>query len=108
MSKFLRLRRWRPRSPLALTATAAAAARSAPTANATAKARIFQSADADRAAQNLDLGMIVLTGAGAYTATVEIDKAGTFNCDGGSGNVTCSGTPTAGDLQCRAARKARP
>jgi hypothetical protein len=43
--------------------------------------------------QNLDLGTIVLTGAGTYTATVGISRAGVFNCDGGSStNVTCSGT----------------
>jgi hypothetical protein len=43
--------------------------------------------------QNLDLGTIVLTGTGTYSATVAIDRDGVFDCDGGtSANVTCSGT----------------
>ncbi len=46
-----------------------------------------------KSTQNLDLGIIVLSGAGAYTATVGINRTGTFNCDANSGNVVCSGTP---------------
>jgi hypothetical protein len=43
--------------------------------------------------QNLDLGTVVLSGgAGAWTATVSVDRNNVFNCDGGSGNVVCSGT----------------
>jgi hypothetical protein len=36
----------------------------------------------------------VLAGSGAYTATVSLDRANTFNCDGNSGNVVCSAAHT--------------
>jgi len=78
---------------LALTATQAAAAPVNATSNATAKARILKPLVLASTA-NFDLGIIVLAGAGAYTATVSLDRANTFNCDGNSGNVTCSGTHT--------------
>src|SRR4051812_10421164 len=77
---------------LAVTATEAAAAPVTATSNATARARVLRPLTL-ASTQNLDLGIIVLSGAGAYSATVAIDRAGTFNCDGGSGNVTCSGSP---------------
>jgi len=43
--------------------------------------------------QNLDLGTVVLSGAGSWTnAVVAIDRNGNFDCDGGSSTkVTCSG-----------------
>jgi len=78
---------------LALAATEAAAAPVNATSNATAKARILKPLVLASTA-NFDLGIIVLAGAGAYTATVSLDRANTFNCDGNSGNVTCSGTHT--------------
>ncbi|HUP66704.1 MAG TPA: DUF4402 domain-containing protein [Sphingomicrobium sp.] len=78
---------------LALTATGASAAPVNATTNATAKARILKPLVLASTA-NFDLGIIVLAGSGAYTATVSLDRANTFNCDGNSGNVTCSGTRT--------------
>jgi len=77
----------------AISATEAAAAPVSATSNATARARILQPLVLKSTA-NLDLGIIVLAGAGPYTATVSLDRANTFNCDGGSGNVVCSGTHT--------------
>jgi len=91
MSKFVRLT-LAATVAVAFTATQAAAAPVSATTDATAKARILRPLQLT-STQNLDLGIIVLSGAGAYTATVGIAKDGTtFNCDGGSGNVTCSGT----------------
>lgn len=77
---------------LALTATQAAAAPVSASQNATARARVLRPLQLT-SIQNLDLGTIVLTGTGTYTATVGISRAGVFNCDGGSStSVTCSGT----------------
>ena len=76
----------------AFTATGATAAPVSATSDATATARIIRPLQLT-STQNLDLGTIVLTGAGSYSATVSIDRAGGFDCDGGSGNVVCSGTP---------------
>ena len=92
MSKFLRLTALAATAALAFTATEAAAAPVNATTNATAHARILRPLTLT-STQNLDLGDIVLSGTGAFSATVGISKDGTtFNCDGGSGNVTCSGT----------------
>ena len=91
MSKFLRLTALAATAALAFTATEAAAAPVNATTNATAHARILRPLTLT-STQNLDLGDIVLSGAAPNTATVGINKAGTFNCDGNSGNVTCSGT----------------
>ena len=44
-------------------------------------------------AQNLDLGIVVLSGTAPFSADVSIDRDGTFSCDGASGDVTCSGSP---------------
>jgi Mat/Ecp fimbriae major subunit len=93
MSKFVRLTALAAGAAVALTATGAAAAPVSATTDATAKARILRPLQLT-SKQNLDLGTIVLSGAGAFTATVGIDKTAAFNCDSGSGNVTCSGTPT--------------
>lgn len=93
MSKFLRFTTLAA-AAVAFTATQAAAAPVTATQDATAKARIIRPLQLT-STQNLDLGTIVLTGAGTFSATVGIDKTGTFNCDGGSSaNVACSGTPT--------------
>ncbi len=73
-------------SALALTSTPAFAV--SPTTQATATARIVQPLTLD-SVRNLDLGTIVLSGAGAYTDTVGISQAGLFSC---GANVTCSGT----------------
>jgi hypothetical protein len=91
MSKFLRLTALAATAALAFAATQAAAAPVSATTDATAKARVLKPLQLT-STQNLDLGIIVLSGAGAFSANVGIDKAGTFNCDGGSGKVTCSGT----------------
>jgi hypothetical protein len=94
MSKFIRT------TALAATFAAAALMAATPaaavtaTSNASATARIIRPLVL-ASTQNLDLGTIVLTGSGTYTAAVGIDRAGVFNCDGGSSsNVACSGTPT--------------
>jgi hypothetical protein len=93
MSKFLRTTALAATiAAVALTATAATAAPVSATSDATAKARILRPLQLT-STQNLDLGTIVLSGSGTYSATVSIDKGGVFDCDGGSGNVTCSGTP---------------
>ena len=78
---------------LAVTATEASAAPVNAQTNATAKARIVKPLVLKSTA-NFDLGIIVLTGAGPYTATVSLNKSNVFDCDGNSGNVTCSGTHT--------------
>jgi hypothetical protein len=73
----------------ALVATPALAA--GPTnGNATATARIIKPLTLV-STQNLNLGTILLSGAGAWTgATVGISSAGAFSCT--NANVTCSGT----------------
>ena len=98
MSKVLRL--------TALVATVAALAlqtgplRLRSTPPATAKARILKPLVLKSTA-NFDLGIIVLAGAGPYTATVSLNKTNTFDCDGGSGNVVCSGSAYPCQLQRR-------
>ncbi len=92
MSKFLRLTALAAVVAVGFTATEAAATPVSANIDATAKARILRPLQLT-STQNLDLGTIVLSGAAPFTATVGISKAGTFNCDSNSGNVTCSGTP---------------
>jgi hypothetical protein len=82
----------------ALAATVAALAVATPaaavtaTSDASARARVIRPLQLT-STQNLDLGTIVLTGAGTFSASVSIDRDGVFDCDGGSStNVTCSGT----------------
>jgi hypothetical protein len=92
MSKFLRMTALAAAVAAVALSTEAAAAPVSATTNATAKARILRPLQLT-STQNLDLGTIVLSGAGAFTATIAIDRNGVFNCDGGSStNVTCSGT----------------
>jgi hypothetical protein len=92
MSKFLRMTALAAAlAAVALPATEAAAAPVSATSDASATARILRPL-ALTSTQNLDLGTIVLSGAAPFTSTVAIDRAGAFNCDGNSGNVTCSGT----------------
>jgi hypothetical protein len=93
MSKFLRLTALAATvAAVALTASEATAAPVSATTDATAKARVLRPLQLT-SKQNLDLGIIVLSGTGTYSSTVGISKDGTtFNCDGNSGNVTCSGT----------------
>ena len=73
---------------LALTSAPASAAPVPATTNATATARIYTPLTLT-SVRDLDLGTIVLSGAGAYTDTVGIDQLGNFT---GCVNVTCSGT----------------
>lgn len=81
---------------LALTATQAAAAPVDASQNATARARVLRPLQLT-STQNLDLGTIVLSGTGTFSATVGVDRDGNFDCDGDSGDVTCSGTVTAAE-----------
>jgi Mat/Ecp fimbriae major subunit len=87
MSKFLRLTALAATVAVAFGATGAVAATSA-TADATAKARVLKPLQLT-SKQNLDLGTIVLSGAAPFTATVGIDRNGTFTC---GTKVTCSST----------------
>lgn len=89
MSKFLRMTSLV--ATVAALAVATEAAAVPATTDATARARVLRPLELT-STQNLNLGDIVLSGTGAYTATVSIDRNGAFNCDGGSGNVVCSGT----------------
>jgi hypothetical protein len=92
MSKFLRMTSLAAAvAATTLIAVEASAAPVSATTNATARARVLRPLQLT-STQNLDLGIIVLSGAGSWSATVGIDRAGVFDCDGGSGNVTCSGT----------------
>lgn len=91
MTKFLRIAAVAATVAALAISTEAAAAPVSATTDATATARILRPLTL-ASTQNLDLGTIVLSGAAPYSATVAIDRAGVFNCDGGSGNVTCSGT----------------
>jgi hypothetical protein len=80
---------------LAVAATPAAAATAgtpvSPDKQATATARVVKPLTLTWV-QDLDLGTIVLSGAGAWSgATVGIDKAQAFSC--ANANVTCSGSP---------------
>jgi Mat/Ecp fimbriae major subunit len=93
MSKFLRMTALAAAvAAVALPVTQATAAPVPATKDASATARIIKPLTLASTA-NLDLGTIVLTGSTAFTATVGIDKAGTYDCDGGSStNVTCDST----------------
>src|SRR5689334_18311891 len=78
---------------LTLTATPAAAyglVNASP--NATGHVKILQGLVL-KSTQNLDLGTVVLAGSGTWSATVSVDRNNVFSCDGGSGNVVCSGAP---------------
>ena len=74
---------------LALTATPALAAPVGPSQNATATARIVKPLTLTWV-QDLDLGTILLSGAGAWAgAVVGVSQAGVLSC--ANANVTCSG-----------------
>ncbi|MEO7239871.1 MAG: DUF4402 domain-containing protein [Sphingomicrobium sp.] len=75
---------------LALTATPALAAPTQPDKQATATARVVKPLTLTWV-QDLDLGTILLSGAGAWSgAAVGVTRAGVFSCP--SSNVTCSGS----------------
>jgi hypothetical protein len=73
---------------LALTATPAFAAPVGPNQNATATARIVKPLTLTWV-QDLNLGTILLSGAGTWTANVGVSRTGVFSCP--SSNVVCSG-----------------
>ena len=74
---------------LALTASPAFAQAVSPDRNATATARVVKPLTLTWV-RDLDLGTIVLSGAGAWSgAVVGITRAGSFNCT--NANTTCSG-----------------
>ena len=95
MNKFIRMTSLAATvAALAVTATPALAVTGPvlvqPDKQATATARVVKPLTLTWV-RDLDLGTIVLSGAGTWTgATVGIDKAGTFTCT--NANVTCSGT----------------
>lgn len=76
-------------SSIALAIGATPAAAIGPNQNSTATARIVKPLTLTYV-RDLDLGTIVLSGAGAWTgASVAINRSGTFSC--ANSNVTCSG-----------------
>jgi hypothetical protein len=87
MNKFLRMTSLAATvAAVALTATPALAV--GPTKNATATARVVKPLTLTWV-RDLDLGTIVLSGAGAWSgAVVGIDKTGAWSCS--NANVTCS------------------
>lgn len=88
MTKFFRMPSFAAAFALALTSTPALAV--GPNQNSTATARITKPLTLTYV-RDLNLGTIVLSGAGAWTgATVGISRAGAFAC--ANSNVTCSGT----------------
>ena len=94
MTKFLRMASLVATVAGLALATPAVAVTASDDADATVEIRKGLTLDAVDGA-DLDLGIVVLSGgAGAWSATVEIDQTGAFDCDGSSGNVTCSGTAT--------------
>src|SRR4029453_3987422 len=91
MTKFLRMTSLGATvAALAVTATPAMAVPA--DTDATARVEILKGLTLT-STHNLDLGTVVLSGAGSWTgAVVSIDRDGTFDCDGGSSTkVTCSG-----------------
>jgi hypothetical protein len=87
MTKFLR--RMSLATAVALTVTATPALAVGPTQNSKATARIVKPLTLAWV-RDLDLGVIVLSGAGSWTnASVGISKTGAFACT--NSNVTCSG-----------------
>ena len=91
MSKFLRMTSLVATVAGLAIATPAVAVTAVDDADATVEIRKGLTLDAVDG-EDLDLGTVVLSGAGVWSATVSIDQAGVVDCDGGSGNVTCSGT----------------
>ncbi|MEO7276891.1 MAG: DUF4402 domain-containing protein [Sphingomicrobium sp.] len=77
---------------LELTSTAAQAATS-PSAQATATAKIYHPLTIAKT-QNLDFGVIVISGASFAAEAVTVSTAGAVTCGGGT-NLVCSGSPTA-------------
>lgn len=85
---------------LAVTATPAYAVPA--TSDATATVKILRAVTL-ASEGNLDLQTVVLSGAAPFSAVVGVAQDGTPDCDGGSGNVTCSGTMTAAAYRVKGA-----
>jgi hypothetical protein len=80
---------------LALTLVASPAAAVSPATQATANAKIYKPLAISKV-QNLDFGVIVLTGASFVNEVVAISQAGAVTCGSNPGVVlTCSGAPQA-------------
>jgi hypothetical protein len=80
---------------LALTLVASPAAAVSPATQATANAKIYKPLAISKV-QNLDFGVIVLTGASFVNEVVTISQAGAVTCGSNPGVVlTCSGAPQA-------------
>lgn len=94
MNAFLRMTALAAVAASAIVAVPASAAGVGPSdRNATATARIVKPLKLEWA-QDLNLGTILLSGAGTWTgATVAISRGGTFTCT--NTNVTCDGATTA-------------
>lgn len=76
----------------ALAFTSAPAQAASPSTQATATARVYRPLTISFV-QNLDLGTIVLSGAGTWSGeVVSMSQAGAVTC-GSAGNLTCSGSP---------------
>jgi hypothetical protein len=89
MSKFLRMTSLAA-TVAALTLSATPALAVGPSQNATATAKVVKPLTLSRV-RDLDLGTIVLSGAGAFSnVVVGISAAGVFNCT--NANLTCSGS----------------
>ena len=89
MTKFLRMTSLVATvAGLAIVATPALAVTATTDADATVEIRKGLTLDST---QSLDLGVVVLSGTAPFSADVSIARDGTFSCDGGSGDVTCSG-----------------
>ena len=90
MSKFLRMTSLVATvTGIAIAATPALAVPAQTDAGATVEIRKGLTLDS---AQGLDLGIVVLSGTAPFSADVSVDRDGNFDCDGGSGDVTCSGS----------------
>ncbi len=77
---------------LALTSTPAVAV--SPSSQANARAQIYKPLTISKT-QDLNFGTIVLAGSSFSNETVTISTTGSVTCGGGSGNLSCGGTPTA-------------
>jgi hypothetical protein len=77
---------------LTLTSTPAAAV--SPSSQANARAQIYKPLTISKT-QDLNFGTIVLAGASFTNEIVTVSTTGSVTCGSGSGNLSCSGTPTA-------------
>lgn len=76
----------------ALALTSAPAQAASPTAQANATAKIYHPLTIAKT-QDLDFGVVVISGTSFAAETVTVDTSGNVTC-GGNVNLTCSGSPT--------------